>query len=199
MRSWVKFVLSLGIWILALVMTGVGRWSIDRILIFAAVTFAFVGDVFLLLYGMKENNRDKKYFLLGLVSFAITHILYSFAFFYRIAFTDTDSVMYLYGFLIGMIMYIVICVVFFKKFSGKISFELELWVYAYVVIIGAAVVMSYGCAFANTHFLPAIGITLFAFSDFLICIREFGKVRTKFIQRSIWLLYVVGQIMIIIG
>ena len=200
MKVKVKFSLSFGMWILAWIMAIVGGFSYDRKFILFAMTASFIGDLYLMWYGMGGRHRKSKCFVGGIISFGIAHIFYSTAFLTRIFIEDYFiNVGSLWGIILGIFVASTLIGVFLYKLDRVINFSLRLPVFLYATIIGVTISIIYWHSFIGRVIFPAIGITLFAISDFLIGIREFMKVRTKNIQRWIWILYVTGQTMLIIS
>lgn len=208
MKVKVKFSLSVGMWILAWIMAIVGGFSYDRKFILFAMTASFIGDLSLMWYGMGGRHRKSKYFILGMVSFAVAHLLYSEAFSSRITNVNTDAAFIGVG-LAALLLFVSSLVLVFStgiflspmpNTKDKEIFLVGGILYCFILLTNMISIFVYSCSTKTIFaFLPAAGIVLFLVSDYLIAVRELLNRRSKKFQRWIWILYVMGQTMIIIS
>jgi len=198
MKPEVKFSLSASLWMLAFILDVVSGFSYNRTLFALAMTFAFAGDVWLLMYG--KNRKVKTYFIIGLVSFAMAHVIYAQGFLNRLTASqlaarpgETGEGLILYMFLV------LLPTAPLMTLNIKIDNRLLIGSYVYWAIIVYAFMTIWEYSIVTTKVLPGIGISLFLISDLMIAVREFLGVRTRKIDIGIWTLYVAGQVMLLIG
>ena len=200
MKPITKFFWSLCMLILALVLAILQNWVTERVLILCAMGMAFIGDMCLMTYGVKGGSRKLRFFIAGMIHFALAHIIYAVSFIIRVDVNELARCTP--GFLLGYIVMtglITSTTEFLLKSGKRINNILFKYCMFYSTIIGLATIVIFGYSFATASYLPAIGITLFFVSDCLIAIRELIKVKNRKIQTWIWILYVTGQTLLIIG
>ena len=203
MKAKIKFILSFGMLILALIMAIAGNGSFERISIFIAMAFAFLGDMCLLYYGKDKNDSTRKVFFIGMISFAIAHIWYTISYVSRLNQLEWAHIPF--GMVIGACLAIIIInitVEIIKESSHWYDRKIFSYCIIYASVLAIAMVFIYGYAYGKNGgivIIPPVGITLFLISDCLIAIRELLGKDSIALQRWIWILYVTGQTMLIIG
>ena len=165
-----------------------------------AMIFSFFGSLFM----MRLRLWPKRLLGLGMLFFAMAHVTYAQGFSSRLYGEELRHVGpgYIAGFFIFFSLVIVtLCIIIFSK--GKINKGLFLAFMVYASVLGYNMMKIWGYSVASTgyslYFLPAVGVTMFLASDCLIAIREMLSVKNKEINRGIWLLYVLGQSLMLIG
>lgn len=206
MKVKAKFSLSFGMWILAWIMAIVGGFSYDRKFILFAMTASFIGDLFLMWYGIGGKYRKSKYFIWGMLSFAIAHIFYAKAFGSRFPKLNLDAI---FGFVTGILIFFYVLMRFFFIVKEKLLYskskqntKILLFVILYLVIFLIDFTTIFGYLvydFGVRSCFTAFGIASFLLSDCWIGYRELCKDRSQKIQRQIWFLYVLGQTLLIIS
>ena len=190
MKNWVKFSLSLGMLLLAVVLTVVNEWSLFNRLLLVAMMFSFLGDLFMMNFLNMRKFINFPLTLLGMVAFGLAHFVYSEAFLLETVSVTGLNMYYILGGILFLIMLIVSYVVFrlvYKK-EQKVIF---LALVPYTLVVGYNMVIITGFSFSTGIFLPFVGIILFIISDILIVFRETTKL--KKLTKWIWLFYVIGQ------
>ncbi|MFN8321589.1 MAG: lysoplasmalogenase [Chitinophagales bacterium] len=175
-----------------------GQWNRAHKLMVAAFFFSWVGDVSLMLVFKNENL-----FLAGLVSFLITHLLYTFAF-NRVDLRDKEPLLPKQIWKITPLM-VYMAVLFYFLIPGISGNEktnpLLVPVIVYAVAIAnmvAFAVNRYGRVNDDSFKLVFAGALLFMFSDSIIAINKFLH---PFPTASIFImaLYITGQYLIAQG
>jgi len=203
MKSKVKFMLSFGMLVLACVMAILNDWTVDRRLILLAVMFSFFGDMFLMNFARPQSLKNFPNFGLGMLAFAMAHICYAQAFSARLNILEMRTV-YL-GYLYGFFVFCMIAFVTLYKIATagkKLDKGLLIACLAYCTVIGYNMIRIFGYSIATNRplfVLPALGISLFFISDCLIALKKLLKTKSDMMEVGIWILYVVGQTMMIIG
>lgn len=175
-----------------------GQWNRAHKLMVAAFFFSWVGDVSLMLVFKNENL-----FLAGLVSFLITHLLYTVAF-NRVDLRDKEALLPKQIWKVTPLM-LYMAVLFYFLIPGISSNEktnpLLVPVIVYAVAIAnmvAFAVNRYGRVNDDSFKLVFAGALLFMFSDSIIAINKFLH---PFATASIFImaLYITGQYLIAQG
>lgn len=175
-----------------------GQWNRAHKLMVAAFFFSWVGDVSLMLVFKNENL-----FLAGLVSFLITHLLYTVAF-NRVDLRDKEALLPKQIWKVTPLM-LYMAVLFYFLIPGISSNEktnpLLVPVIVYAVAIAnmvAFAVNRYGRVNDDSFKLVFAGALLFMFSDSIIAINKFLH---PFPTASIFImaLYITGQYLIAQG
>jgi len=130
--------------------------SIYDFSILLGLLFSLAGDVFLLNY--------EKYFNFGLLSFLITHVFYSIAFYS----TNTRIIPYTFIFLIGVVMFLVY---FFRKI-------LDVKIMAYLMLITLMTSLAFNNLMnelTKANMILFLASVLFLISDFILALNKFVK------------------------
>lgn len=162
------------------------------ILIFIALIFSFLGDVFLALKSKPLEKLDTM-FLLGLTSFVITHILYSSAF---ITLGSLNIFIFILAVLVSLTL-----ITFFKSLKNFSFKNGTIPSYIYIFAISFMFCNALGLIKCNLNktslLLLIIGPLLLFISDFIIAFIFFLKNSPKLLLGSINLItYYLGQILI---
>lgn len=203
MKKRAKFSLSASMFLLALMTAAVQNWTMERCTILFATVMAFTGDMFLLVYGSKTKKKDMRMFVLGMVCFIVTHLLYAISFGGRRSDIERESMAL--GMIVGLFVsaffiYLTLSLVNRKKKKHNKLLYRGCLIYAVIIATSTAIIYGYSfAAIGKFCFLAAFGITSFLASDCLIAIRELLKIDRKKIDKYIWLLYIVGQSLLIIA
>ena len=163
-----------------------------------AIFVSTLADLVLMDYhGISSFIVGNKRFYVGMLVFAIAHILYIVCFstiFFK-------SNVYLANANFAMIATLTISFVtifLVLKLSEKKKPVFRIAALTYTIIICLDLASIYICAdlLNSRYILAAVGITLFLISDVLILIRETTK-DTNLIRKLIWIFYPLGQLLII--
>lgn len=161
------------------------------ILIFIALIFSFLGDIFLVLKAKPLKKLDNMFFL-GLTCFLITHILYSSAF---ISLGSLDIFVFILSILVALTL-----ITFFKSIKNFDFKNGTIPSYIYIFAISFMFCNALGLIRCNLN-KPALillitGTLLFFISDFIISFIFFFKNSSKFLIPMNLLTYYLGQILI---
>ena len=169
-----------------------------RTLCFYAATASVFGDLFLMNYqGIPALICKNKNFYVGAFFFAIAHVFYYFTFLNVVGhnyFIEPNWG----GYSILIAFVIVIPTLIFVLANQKTIFKIL--VISYTCCIFSSMLSIFNCAYdlGGRYIFACIGIVLFLVSDILILVRE-KFLDTKLIRKFIWILYPIGQILIIIN
>lgn len=161
------------------------------ILLFIGLIFALFGDIFLVLKSRTKEGLDNV-FLMGLISFSITHIFYS------SAFMTLGS----FGFvtLISTILFSIFYSVFFDSLKC-INFK-NMFYPSHIYIIAVSFMFSNTLGLIGSNInhsallLMLIGALLFMISDFILTFVLFFDNCPKFMELINLLTYYLGQILL---
>ncbi len=161
------------------------------ILIFIALIFSFLGDVFLALKSKPLEKLDTMFFL-GLTSFVITHIFYSSAF---ITLGSLNIFILILAVLVSLTL-----IIFFKSLK---NFSFKNWIipsYIYIFAISFMFCNALGLIKCNLNktslLLLIVGPLLLFISDFIISFILFFKNSHKLLRPINLITYYLGQILI---
>lgn len=158
-----------------------------RILIAMALVFSVFGDTLLLFV-----ERSPHYFLLGLVSFLIAHVLYVIAFL-----KDRNSTRKPYVFIVGLLVYAL--GLFYLLKDGLNDMLVPVMVYMFVILsMATAAYLRKGNVTINSYLLVLIGAVFFMVSDSLLAINKFYESFT-YANISIMTTYALAQYCIVLG
>jgi len=170
-----------------------------KIMIYALV-FSFLGDVFLMFLPLSEH-----FFLAGLASFLITHVLYVVVFVKHTKSKEKSIFwrrphlvlpFFLYG--LSLIAYL-----YQSNHPKFIDMQIPVIVYASVIMIMILTAIGrFGKVNQKSFSWVLMGAFLFMFSDTLIALNNFSNIFTdqKYLARIfIMILYTIGQYMIVKG
>ncbi len=170
-----------------------------KILVYALV-FSFFGDVFLMFLPLSEH-----FFLAGLSSFLVTHILYLVVF---VKYTNSNkkSIFWRRPHLaLPFILYGLSLVAYLYQNAKPQFIEMQIPVIVYASVIMLMVLSAIGRfekVNQNSFAWVLIGALLFMFSDTLIALNNFSSIfdDNKYIARLlIMILYTLGQYLIVLG
>ena len=155
-----------------------------------AFTFSFFGDLFLLF------SEKKYYFLIGLLAFLTSHILYIYTFSEKISFSKE--------FPIRLFCLAIPYLVYAYFFLRKLCPYLKNMMIPVLIYMGSIMIMSYFSLLRylslleRIAFFPLIGSLFFIISDSFLAIRNF-----RYLQKKGWVMimatYILGQLFIMIG
>lgn len=148
----------------------------------AAVFFSCIGDIFLAL-------KNEKYFMYGLISFLIAHILFSKAFY-----SNFNTQALIQGEHIFIFISLIIYSIFILKILSPKLGKFKIPVYIYIC---ALIIMGFGSIYSiYSNICLIFGILFFIISDSLLAIQKF--IRTyKGLNYAIWSTYYIAQLLII--
>lgn len=167
--------------------------SVFRQLILFALFFSWGGDTLL----MFVESRGEHFFLFGLVSFLLTHILYTTAFFKTVSWKN--------GFLWQNKWVLVPFLIFFLGFQNYLlpdvedAMQIPVAIYSSVIIVMILAALNWNTFVESKAFqLVFLGALLFMFSDSIIALNKF---KSAVPQAHIWImsLYLLGQYLIVRG
>ena len=163
-----------------------------------AIFVSTIADLILMDYNNIPSMVFKnKHFYMGMLVFAVTHILYSYCFTKFIMLQD--FVIKDIGVALPLsVLVMTISVSLWFYLSPKKSKIFKLASFMYMAIINVTLAVIFVCAdlFNGTLVYAAIGIAMFLVSDMLILIRE-TIWNTESIKKAIWIFYPLGQILIL--
>ncbi|WP_186644810.1 lysoplasmalogenase [Fluviispira vulneris] len=150
----------------------------------AALVFSSVGDIFL-------AYSEEKYFVHGLVSFLLSHIIYSFIFIKYAGNISENFWQKLILVITISIYFVVMLRVLYKRLGN-----LKIPVFIYMGVLACMVI---GSIFViNFNYILIIGAFLFAISDSILAIQKFVKT-IKGSAYMIWASYYLAQLFICYG
>ncbi len=164
--------------------------KMNAYLLYGALTFGFIGDIFLLI-NSKEGN---KWFILGMASFMGGHICY---FSWFLTFTQPLRIH------IPLVVGFLICIAVTRWFWKTIhaSQHRHTWSLCFyclmidLIVLGTLLTWGYGPLLGTL--LCLTGAILFGFSDFLIAMKVIGKPLDD--NAMVMLTYTLAQFLLICG
>lgn len=162
------------------------------ILLIIGLFFSLFGDMFL---ALKVNHNDgslNKYFLYGLVSFSITHVMYVLAFTHLGSFNILDL---LVAFALAFIAMTLL------KSNKNIDFKnmlLPASIYSFIICLMTfeSIKLVFLLKFDIGTYLLLIGALLFILSDLVLCFILFNKYSKKYLSAINLITYYMGQFII---
>ena len=160
-------------------------------LVLLAITFSWIGDLFLI-------PKGTKWFVCGGISFMISHILFSICYGLRINF---DNISFVYFIAFGLF-YLVIVTIVFKKLKPYLPKAIYYPMFFYLLLNATMNTFAICRFFSNMSkgpFLTMIGAVLFFISDvilFFVRFNENCRLKTHF---AVMLTYSFGELLIVIG
>ncbi|MFT6319868.1 MAG: putative membrane protein YhhN [Granulosicoccus sp.] len=164
-----------------------------RQLILFALFFSWGGDTLL----MFVESKGEHFFLFGLVSFLLTHVLYTTAFFKTVSWKN--------GFLWKNKWVVISCLIFFLGFQNYLlpdveeAMQIPVAVYGGVIILMVLAALNWNTFVGKKAFqFVFLGALLFMFSDSVIA---WNKFKSALPQAHLWImsLYLLGQYLIVRG
>ncbi len=161
------------------------------ILLLIGLFFSFLGDIFL---GIQSKNKESlgKQFILGVVSFSLTHIFYIASFSYIHPFSIKDL------FLSFIMLFLVITFLRSKNDFDFQGFFILSCMYACIISLMFCKCIS-TCLFLGksaSSIILITGSSLFVISDIILSFIVFGKNHTKYLTIFNLMTYYIGQILI---
>lgn len=162
------------------------------ILLIIGLFFSLFGDMFL---ALKVNHHDgslNKFFLYGLVSFSITHVMYILAFTHLGSFNILDLLVALTLAFIAMTI---------LKSNKNIDFKnmlLPASIYSFIICLMTfeSIKLVFLLRFDIGTYLLLIGALLFILSDLVLCFILFNKYAKKYLSAINLITYYTGQFII---
>lgn len=163
--------------------------------IFIALLFSWLGDVFLMFV-----FKHELFFLAGLGSFLVAHIIYIIAF-RAITFKEIKAILpQKWWLLLPLVAYFILLV---SSFFSLVPMDMKVPVAVYSLTIAVMVVMAinrYGRVNDKSFSMVLGGALLFMFSDSIIAVNKFSfQDQMSYAGVAIMLLYCVGQFYIVKG
>ncbi len=167
--------------------------SLFRKLILVALFFSWGGDTLLLFV----QSKGEHFFLMGLLSFLITHILYSIAFFKTVSFNS--------GFLQKtkwvVIPFVIILILFLYFLFPSIAsaMQIPIMIYSSVIMLMVLSALNWNKVIPQNIFLWVfLGAVTFMISDMIIAIDKF---KSPVANSHLWVMgtYLLGQFGIVYG
>lgn len=191
-----KFVFTTLMSILAFVLFVINKDQ-THVLCLYAVLLSTIGDLLLMNIKNIPNRIFKgKHFYVGMIAFALSHILYFVCFSTILASFSAEITIAAFN---TMIVFLIMGYVAIILAKNKPSVFL-IFVGIYSLIISINIFQISRCAYelGGHYILALIGIILFAISDFLIIVRE-TRFNKEFVCKLIWVFYPIGQLLIILS
>ena len=160
-------------------------------LVLLALTFSWIGDLFLI-------PKGTKWFVCGGISFMISHILFSICYGVRLDFSNLSYV-YFIGF--GLFYAVIVGLVFkkLKQYLPKVLY----YPMAFYLLLNATMNTFAICRFVSDMskgpFITMVGAVLFFISDvvlFFVRFNENCRLKTHF---TVMLTYSIGELLIVVG
>lgn len=204
MKTRVRFFVSLGMLVFALVMATINNWTTDRALLFMAMVFSFGGDLLRMNIGDSQRFWNFSNISLSMFAFMMAHLIYAAGFTYRL--DDVGKIENIYiGYTLGLATFCILVFGTVYKISmlgNTVNKGFAILCMIYSVVVGYNMIKIFVYSVTTNEklfFLPPIGIVLFFLSDCLIAIKELLQISSDRMETWIWILYVSGQMMILIG
>ncbi len=175
-----------------------GQWHRTHRLMVAAFSFSWVGDVALMFVSQNEN-----YFLLGLVGFLITHVLYTIAFAGVSDKTATPLLPKKFGVTLpllaymGILLYLLVPAIYGNAHNRPVLAPVLVYTTAISIMVAFAI-NRYGRVNKRSFNLVLAGALMFMVSDSVIAVNKFLS-PLMFAGIYIMVLYLAGQYLIARG
>lgn len=160
-------------------------------LVLLALTFSWIGDLFLI-------PKGTKWFVMGGISFMISHILFSICYALRINFNNLSFVYFIaFG-----LFYLIIVFLIFKKLKEFLPKPIYYPMFFYLVLnatMNTFAICRFISDMSRGPFITMIGAVLFFISDVILFFVRFNKdcrLKTHF---AVMLTYSLGELLIIVG
>lgn len=164
-------------------LTGIVKW------IFAALFFSWAGDILLMFV---DKNQD--FFLAGLISFLVAHILYSLSFYKVIR---NENVRIRWWILMLVTVSYLLLMIWLSPYLGEMKWPVRIYGFVICTMFLLAAHLSF-IKFRSAGTLVRYGALLFLISDFLIATNKFYQ-SFDLIGFSIMLTYGLAQLLIVMG
>lgn len=172
--------------------------SITKFICIFAMIFSSIGDIMLMNLKVITRHVKADIFLVGMLSFGVAHLLYILLY-TRKAFElnckiNEGTIIAAFAVLSVIILLIVLCI---AKRSLPLPFVFVGILYILILSTNLSVVSTIAFSTGGKNYLTLLGATAFFVSDLIIA---FNKVNNRSgFQLPIWILYVTGQLFLIIG
>ena len=167
-------------------------------MIYAALFFSWLGDIFLMFPKTQTVISPKLLFLAGLISFLIAHIFYSLYFYYEIKGKNTASIIIKNPSLL-LPFAIFVATLLYILFPTLDAMKVPVIIYTLVIITMAIMALNrHGFVESRSFVYVFIGACLFVFSDACIAINLFYK-PFNLARLLIMSTYITAQFLIIKG
>jgi uncharacterized membrane protein YhhN len=161
-------------------------------IIFGALVFSYLGDLFLL-----ENFRFENSFLLGLSAFLITHILYLRAFLtFKVSW---EKIAIKFSLFLGLILVLWAISIYWLLYPHLNVLKIPVAIYIVAIFCMASAALTRKTVVNNTSFWQVFsGAVLFMISDMILALDKFY---TALFQASLFIMmsYFVAQYLIVVG
>ncbi len=159
----------------------------SRVWMLVALMFSWLGDVFLMFKG-------ESWFLVGLASFLITHLVYIFIFRKEAGFYDRR-----FAGIVGLLLLVFGVGLIWLIFpSLTTALKVPVAVYAITILIMVFIMaLRYGNIAHNAFVMGLGGALMFMISDSLIAVSTFTKINITYPELWIMTLYLAGQYCIV--
>lgn len=162
-----------------------------RVVTIIALIFSWIGDLWLMIPGVK-------YFAIGGVSFMISHIFFVASYIYDICFKNVNTI----AIVLLAIFFAITVSIIFSRLKKHLPAKLFYPMYLYLLINGTMNCFAIFRMLSNTTtstIITCIGAILFFISDsalFFVRFKKDCKLKTHFL---VMLTYSIGELLIIIG
>jgi len=167
-----------------------------RNFVIAGLIFSVIGDSFLMF--VNHSERGDQFFMLGLVSFLLTHILYIFAF-YGIVFKIQRTGKISYWWLFLLFFYLV-GLLWTLGIGVPEAMKIPVMIYSFTIAVMVASCLNlWGIIQKRDYWILAAGACLFTLSDSLIGLARFRMDLFLDFNFPFWIMlfYLAGQVLIV--
>ncbi len=164
--------------------------TLSHWLIFAALVFSWAGDV-----ALGITRHQESMFILGLVCFLLTHVLYVIVFF-RTAGKNLPPKKFLYS-VIPVLLYGVVLLYILYDDLGELKIPVIIYTTVILAMVAAAI-NRIEKVNRTSFYLVLVGAVLFLSSDSMLAINKFSN-PFPFASPLIMFTYIAGQYLIVMG
>ena len=175
--------------------------SISRTLIAIAMLISSLGDIVLMDFKPIVRYLPFKGFVAGAIVFMISHLFYIAAFGYSIYINE-----YTYfniGVIIAILLFVAVVIsmtlISLIRHSQGIKLLLPGILYVAIICANCSNICSYYFSHRGIAICSMVGIISFLISDYFIVLRSVCGIKSKVLQKLIWIFYPIGQILLITG
>ncbi len=191
-----KIVLSILMLLLSLLMVVIFP-SFDRLLCLFALFFSVFGD-FCLNYTPNNRKVTKEGFIVGGVSFIFAHLVFSFAYYFKIDQHGFELVNV--GFYTAIVILVLVSAYLIVKSKKRRDHDIFVFglLYLWMTGINYAIIFSYAFSVKSIESLAMLGGLSFLASDVIIGCERILDYHSKLARELVWWLYPIGQIIMIL-
>ena len=175
--------------------------SVSRVFIAIAMLISSLGDIILMDFKPIVKYLPFKGFVAGAIVFMVSHVFYIIAFGYRIYIYE--YIYFNFGVVIAISLFwtvtISMTVISLIRKSKGIKLLLPGILYILIISINCSNVCSYYFSHKGIAICSMVGIISFLISDYFIVLRTVCEIKSKALQKLIWIFYPIGQILLITG